>query len=243
MEHVHGLAIDPGDGLLYAGTHHGVFRVPEDGGTSRLEGPVQDLLGFTIARPGLYVADAHPVEGQPDPPVTGVVASSDGGRTWTPLPGSEGLDLHSIKAANDRLYAFDGARFMVNEDGSKWEARAQVPLADFAVGPGTPDTIIATTRDGIMRSVNGGRSFAKADGPKLLLLAWPSEHYLVGITAEGQLHTSTDSGRTWEAGVSAGATPHALTATDDHIFIALPGGIAGSSDGGQTFKPIYLDGK
>ncbi|MEX2658296.1 MAG: hypothetical protein WD232_01265, partial [Acidimicrobiales bacterium] len=31
VSHVHGLGVNPGDGDLYAATHHGVFRIPDDG--------------------------------------------------------------------------------------------------------------------------------------------------------------------------------------------------------------------
>ena len=31
IEHVHGLGVDPADGVLYAATHYGLFRLPEGG--------------------------------------------------------------------------------------------------------------------------------------------------------------------------------------------------------------------
>jgi hypothetical protein len=36
FEHVHGLGVDPADGMLYAATHYGLFRVPEVGEAERV---------------------------------------------------------------------------------------------------------------------------------------------------------------------------------------------------------------
>jgi hypothetical protein len=41
--HVHGVAVNPGDGRVYLATHHGLFRY-DDTGPTRV-GPVIDLMG------------------------------------------------------------------------------------------------------------------------------------------------------------------------------------------------------
>ena len=47
MEHVHGVGVDQ-DGVLYAGSHYGLFRINEDGTAARVS-EVQDFMGFTSA--------------------------------------------------------------------------------------------------------------------------------------------------------------------------------------------------
>jgi hypothetical protein len=56
--HVHGLGMDPADAALYAGTHYGLFRISEDGGSSACRRPaVGDQLGM---RASLHmVLEAH----------------------------------------------------------------------------------------------------------------------------------------------------------------------------------------
>src|SRR5688572_22648573 len=89
--HVHGLGIDPADGVLYAATHHGVFRIPEDGEALRIADRYQDTMGFTVVGPHRFLASGHPsladdhlrVEGKP--PLLGLIESTDAAKTWRPL--------------------------------------------------------------------------------------------------------------------------------------------------------------
>ena len=66
MEHVHGLRVDPADGTLYAATHFGLFRVPENGEAERVADRHQDTTGFTVAGPRTFLGSGHP-DSQVDP--------------------------------------------------------------------------------------------------------------------------------------------------------------------------------
>ncbi|MPY85719.1 MAG: exo-alpha-sialidase, partial [Actinophytocola sp.] len=48
LAHIHGLAVNPADDTLYAGSHHGVFRVTGDGPPAQVAGLTRDFMGFTI---------------------------------------------------------------------------------------------------------------------------------------------------------------------------------------------------
>jgi hypothetical protein len=52
LEHVHGLGVDPADGVLYAATHFGLWRIPEQGQATRVADRYQDTMGFTVVGPG-----------------------------------------------------------------------------------------------------------------------------------------------------------------------------------------------
>lgn len=69
IEHVHGLAVDPADGVLYAATHYGVFRMPADTIPIRVADRYQDTMGFTVIGPNSFLGSGHPdVLADPDLP-------------------------------------------------------------------------------------------------------------------------------------------------------------------------------
>ncbi|MGH3680252.1 MAG: hypothetical protein ACRDT2_08380 [Natronosporangium sp.] len=57
--HVHGLGINPADGMLYVAAHNGVFRLPVDGTASRVGEGAQDTMGFTVAGPDHFRLSRH----------------------------------------------------------------------------------------------------------------------------------------------------------------------------------------
>jgi photosystem II stability/assembly factor-like uncharacterized protein len=158
MAHVHGLGIDPADGMLLAGTHHGTFRVGEDGDVGQV-GPVQDFMGFTVVGAEHYLASGHPGPGQDGPGNLGLIESTDGGRTWRTASLSGEADFHALEARHGRVYGHSGGVLMVSEDMRTWQQRAAVPLADLAVSPDDPQTVLATTEQGVAVSADEGRNF------------------------------------------------------------------------------------
>jgi hypothetical protein len=240
MAHVHGLAVDPRDGQLLAGTHFGAFRVGEDGAVEQF-GPTQDFMGFSVAGPGHYLASGHPGAGQSGPGNLGLIQSTDGGESWETVSLEGKADFHTLEARHGRVYGHSGGQLLVSEDGKTWDARAGIPLADLAVSPEDPDTILVTTQQGLGLSTDGGGTFqGLPDTPVLVLVTWTEEGTLVGVDPNGGVHVSEDGGTTWAERGSAGGQPAALTATEDHIFVAtVEGDILESDDGGATFRTRY----
>ena len=239
VEHVHGLGVDPQDDTLYAGTHYGLVRLPEEGEPSLVAERVQDFMGFTVAGPGHYLASGHPGAGQDGPSSLGLIESTDGGRTWQPLSLAGEADFHALEARHGRVYGLNAltGEFMVSDDKQVWEARAGVPMADFAVSPEDPEVLLATTEQGLARSEDGGATFGAVPGaPLLQLVSWAEDGTIVGAAPDGSVHASTDGGQTWQRRGDLDAPPHALTATSgDEVFAAVDGAILASTDGGQTF--------
>ena len=243
VAHVHGLGVDPADGVLYAGTHYGLFRIPEDGQATRVADRVQDFMGFTVAGPNHYLASGHPGQGQDGPSSLGLIESTDGGQTWESLSLAGEADFHSLETRHGLVYGLDAmtGQFMVSEDKTTWERRGAVPMADFAVSPQDPDVILATTERGLARSDDGGRRYAPlADGPLVLLVAWAEDGAIVSVEPDGTLQASTDGGETWEERGELGGAPHALAAvSSEEIYAAIDGAILASDDGGRTFTARY----
>lgn len=240
MAHVHGLGLD-GDQLL-AGTHYGAFRVGEDGAAEQV-GPTQDYMGFTVVGPRHYLASGHPGAGQDAPGNLGLIESTDGGRSWSTLSLAGQADFHTLEARHGRVYGHSGGELLVSQDKRTWERRGAVPLADLAVSPQDPETLVVTTEQGPAMTTDGGRTFAPLAGaPLLVLVTWTDEGRLVGVDPRGDLHVSDDSGRTWGARGSAGGPPAALTARGEAVFVATQDGrIVESADGGRTFATRYRE--
>ena len=100
--HVHGLGVDPGDGVLYAATHSGLFRIPEQGKAARVANRVQDTMGFSIVGPGRFIGSGHPDFREDDvrPPLLGLIESDDAGETWERLSLHGEADFHALAAAH-----------------------------------------------------------------------------------------------------------------------------------------------
>ncbi|PJE95854.1 hypothetical protein CUT44_21650 [Streptomyces carminius] len=241
LGHVHGLGVNPGDGKLYVATHYGIVAVDDDGGTERV-GDTADYMGFAVAGPDTFLGSGHPAEGSDEPANRGLIRSTDAGKTWQTLSLGGEVDFHALEQAHGTVYGYDSTHGMlrVSKDGKKWDERAELAALDIAVSPGDPDVVLATTRDGVARSTDGGKTFSGGSGPVLAYLSWAGEDgkdALYGIGPDGALHRSTDGGGSWtRTGTVPGGQPQALTAAGpDHVLAATAGGVHESRDGGKSF--------
>jgi hypothetical protein len=241
LEHVHGLGVDPADGALYAGSHHGLFRSTTADGT--IGGPVadrvQDFMGFTVAGPGHFLASGHPGAGQDGPGALGLLESTDAGQTWTSRSLASEADFHALEYRHDTVYGVDAMSggLMVSTNMEDWETRSKVPIADFAVSPTDAATLVATTEKGPALSTDGGRTFNVIEGaPLLLLVSWTDDGSLFGVDPNGTVYTSTDGTSDFAEVGELRASPEALHAENrTTIYAAASGGLWASTDGGKTF--------
>ena len=244
MEHIHGLGIDPADGALYVGTHYGLFRMPGSGQATLVGDHVQDFMGFTVAGPQHFLASGHPGEGQGGPGSVGLIESTDAGKTWQPLSLSGEADFHSLDSVDGTVYGLNAmtGQLMASTDGRTWDVRSTEPIADFAVNPSDPTTLVATTQDGPAISRDGGVTFQPLpSAPLLVLVDWASDGTLVGVSPDGAVYRSSDDAATWEARGKLGGPPEAIDVEDtDTMYAAANAKVFKSSDGGATFA-AYSD--
>ena len=253
VAHVHGLGVDPGDGALYVATHHGVFRLPADGGAERV-GPVQDTMGFTVVGAEHFLGSGHPDEAglqEGLPPLLGLIESTDGADTWDAVSLSGEVDFHALAFAHDQVYGWDSTsgRFMVSADMQEWDTRSSLQVFSIAVDPAGPDRILATTPEGPSISTDGGRSWETIAGaPRLALVAWDAGSGLWGVDPDGAVsHAATVDGP-WEQAGALPGSPQALLATGDALYVAAADdagttGIYESTDGGSAWQTRYRDGE
>lgn len=240
LGHVHGLGVDPGDGVLYAATHSGLFRLPEKGGPERVSESRQDTMGFTVVAPGHFLGSGHPDPRIVDAPANlGLIESTDAGRTWQPLSLSGHVDFHGLEAKHGTVFGYSSTAgaLMVSGDHTSWERLASVPLADFAVSPASPEHLLGTTEQGPVRSADGGRSFELIPNiPLLYLLDWSTPHQVNALDPQGRAFVSADGGTTWQPRGRLGSTPRALAIDGDRWYVATDDAVMVSADGGRTFQ-------
>ena len=250
--HVHGLGINPADGAIFAATHTGLFRIPEQGTATRVADRWQDTMGFTVVGPDSFLGSGHPdvreAKAKRLPPLLGLIESNDAGETWQSVSLQGTSDFHALRAIHDRIYGFDstGGAFMVSAEGTTWETRSKLPLVDFAVSPTDPDVIVATVQTGVQtgvqRSDDGGRTWTALNGPPMLYLAWSDPSALWGVASSGAMFASSDAGMSWQQAGALPGKPTALLARGSTLYAAvLEDGIYASTDGGKTWQVRYKD--
>ncbi|KDN76074.1 hypothetical protein DF19_21330 [Streptomyces olindensis] len=235
VSHIHGLGLDPADQRLYVATHEGVYS-PDAKGEPELVGDSKDdFMGFTVAGAKTFYASGHPASGGNK----GLIKSTDAGRSWKSLSLSGESDFHALEFAHGTVYGYDSTNGLVRttKDGVSWKDGARLEAIDIAVSPQDPDLVLATTADGVARSADGGRTFAKGEKPVMAFLSWAAKNDLYGIDTSGGVHRSSDGGRTWKKVATVpGGQPQALTAVDaEHILVATQTGVYESKNGGNAF--------
>lgn len=242
VSHVHGVEVDSDSGDVLIASHEGLYTLSDpaehaDGpAVPERIGPDIDLMGFSVAEPGRYVASGHPSADSDMPNPVGLIESRDGGATWQPLSRAGESDFHALAATADRVVGFDG-RLRATEDGSTWEALDD-GIEPFALAMADDGrTVMATTQGGLIRSTDGGTEFAPVGGaPPLALVDWVSETEVVfGVALDGGVHRSEDAGATWEPTGGVEGEVQALHADAGQLVVVADYRVSRSTDAGATF--------
>jgi photosystem II stability/assembly factor-like uncharacterized protein len=243
ISHVHGAGVDPADGSLFLATHEGLFRVTAEG-QAELVSPVMDLMGFTIAGAGHFLASGHPGLRVDLPQPMGLIESTDGGRTWSPVSRQGQSDFHALTTGTAGVLGYDGT-LLRSEDGRNWE-QLTIPNEphSLAASPHT-DVVLATTAQGLLRSTDAGSTWSAVDGaPLLQVVDWADDGtHVAGVDPSGVTWTSGDGGASWTSGADLGAPPQAVavssSADEDHRITVVTGAaVVTSTDGGRTFEVV-----
>jgi hypothetical protein len=241
--HVHGVAIDPGDGALLLATHAGLVKVGEDGELTPI-GPVIDLMGFAVSGAEHYVASGHPGLRVDLPQPVGLIESTDGGRTWAALSRQGQSDFHALTVSNAGVLGFDGS-LVRSTDGRTWE-HLEIPAEPHTL-TASPDGqhVLATTQQGLFRSTDAGSSWSPVEGaPLLQVVDWTDDGTgAVGVDPAGTVWSSADAASTWQKGARLGVAPQAVAATSSdgettRVAVVTTEALLKSQDGGRTFTVV-----
>ncbi len=239
VAHIHGVGVNPADDAVIIATHTGLFRAdPGKERAERIGDRRQDTMGFTVVGPDRFLGSGHPDLRDDLPPLLGLIRSQDAGRSWQPVSLLGEADFHVLRAAGRRIYGVNAAdgRLLVSGDGGGRWARRTPPAAvlDLAVHPRDADRIVVSTDRGLFASPNGGRSWRPLDARPAGLLAWTEA--LVLVDGAGEVHASTDGGRSFTRVGAVGGRPAALSSHEGQLLAALEDNtVRVSADGGATW--------
>jgi hypothetical protein len=245
--HVHGVDFNPADGQIYVATHTGVFRLGPDR-PQRIADRYQDTMGFVVAGPDLFLGSGHPDLREPGPSHLGLIRSTDRAQTWTTVALSGQADFHSLTVNGSTIYGLDSTDGLVmrsDDDGATWQPGAILAAADLEVDPANPRRVLATTRDGLQESTDGGITFSASSNqpPRLLVMVdhvqrnVAGEPALVGIDPDGGVWESTGTG--WSNAGDLSGAPQAFTGLSDGRYAAATEeGVFTSDDAGRTWRSI-----
>jgi hypothetical protein len=237
--HVHGLGVDPADGVLYVAAHGGVFRVV-GGNLDLVAARNQDTMGFTVVGPRHFLASGHPAPTELDRPShLGLIESRDAAETWTEKSLFGQADFHSLAPSPGGLYAYDSitATVMRTSDYTTWTSIMTGEVHDLAAHPTQPDQVLATTRRGVVRLVD--KTPAAVATPALFaFLDRPSAGVLVGATVDGAVYRSPDGGTTWAATGQVPGQIEALATGPTSWHAATDQGIFTTSDQGKNWVRV-----
>ena len=239
--HVHGLGVNPADGLLYVATHTGLFRL-KDGKPELVGKRNWDVMGFTVRGPNDFIGGGHPspneIRDGKYPPLLGFIQSKDAAKNWDILAMKGEADLHALAVHDGMIYAVDATKgnFLASPDGKKWETRSQLTASSITVE--SDGKILATTTKGTQRSADQGRTWTPvADAPALVLVATQPAAGAWGIDGKGVVY-QMGGGGSWVRVGNVQGRPEAFAATSDRLFAATDQGIFESRDG-RTWTALY----
>ncbi|OUC97672.1 F510_1955 family glycosylhydrolase [Streptosporangium minutum] len=243
--HVHSLGVDPAGGKTYVAGHYGLFTI--DGSKLvRVGDHDADHMGFAVAGPKTFYASGHPAadavaSGQE--PHLGLIRSVDAGMTWEQVALAGKADFHALQVAGARVYGYDAQTGQIwRGEAGKLKPAARLDLLDLAAGAQAPDTLYATTPDGVKVSADAGETFGPLKGaPLLSFLDVIGKDRLIGVAPDGQVRTSADSGATWQAGGRLPMQAVAFTAVSEQRLLAasMDGTVYESTNGGRDFTTLY----
>jgi photosystem II stability/assembly factor-like uncharacterized protein len=243
ISHVHGVGTDSADGSLFLATHEGLFQVTADG-QAELVSQVMDLMGFTVAGAGHFLASGHPGLRVDLPQPMGLIESTDGGRTWSAVSRQGQSDFHALTTGAAGVLGYDGT-LLRSDDGRNWEQLA-IPSEphSLAASPDT-DLVLATTAQGLLRSADAGSTWSAVEGaPLLQVVDWADDGvHVAGVDPSGVTWTSSDGGASWASGADLGSPPQAVAVSssadeDGRIIVVTAAAVVTSTDGGRTFDAV-----
>lgn len=261
IQHVHGLAYDPGADTVYVATHNGLARGVQGGdGPWQYVGDPYDYMGFTqdAEQPGVFYSSGHP-----DHPSNygavhlGLRRSTDGGETWEQRSLKGEVDFHaltSIPGAEGWLAGHWQGAVKVSRDGGETWTDHQGPPAQVVALAGAPGRLLAGTTAGLYETDVDSFQWTRVEAeglPPLVssIATGPDGEALYATASQGgasSTYRSQDGGATWTPisddalrGVSA-PVQFAVDATDaSHAFASTGDGhVLETPDGGETWSTV-----
>jgi hypothetical protein len=167
---------------------------------------------------------------------------------WTNVSLVGSTDFHDLAISESRtarIYGLTGSALERSDDGGdSWTSVATIVARDILSPASDPETLFATTAEGLMVSRDAGATFTLVpDSPPLYLLVDEGtvQGALVGIDTAGTVWTQSEADGTWTAGGQVSGTPQAMLVlpTSGRLIVADDRGISASDDDGRTWDLLW----
>jgi photosystem II stability/assembly factor-like uncharacterized protein len=205
------------------------------------------LWSLTVDAAGTLFAVPETNGGSPP----SVVKSTDGGVTWS-AAGALSATPWGLELDSGSLYASTSAGlFRTDDEGVTWQPEgrgANLPGGSVVTDPRNPSTVYGMG-DGVVKSLDGGRTWAAADRglvstliPSIALAPGRSRTIYAG--GYGSVFKSSDGGRAWQVEQGLGSEPVdtlVVDPRDGHTLYAAEswyGGLYKSADAGAHWSRI-----
>ncbi|MCB0163964.1 MAG: hypothetical protein KDI79_07055 [Anaerolineae bacterium] len=191
----------------------------------------------------------------------GVYAETEDG-TWrsivpedSPLASAAVISL-AVSDNGQYLYAGTSGQgiFASRDSGQSWQAAYEGKYgSNMAINPTNPHSAIASLRDQVVRTQDGGQSWQRVASLPLKFdeatsFLWLADGALIAGTSQGRLYRSPDGGTTWSQGgdgLPAGGVLDLAgveRSGDAHRLLAATwNGLYGSDDLGETWHNLAPD--
>lgn len=176
------------------------------------------------------------------PSPNGTYRSTDGGATWTLIPGARVNDGAAGVAASGALFvpAYRQGLQRSTDGGLSWKASSRGAQATWTwqvlPHPTAPSTLYAIEHDGfrLVRSVNDGLDWTEVRSSDCKDVAFSGGAMLV--LGDGNVLRSKDDGATFDPVFSYVGAPEPMMVTSGSVVLINSGkGFARSTDGGLTW--------
>lgn len=185
---------------------------------------------------------------------TDLLASSDGGATWTPLevvPGTTfPFDIVEVHPRDPAVLLISNGQFLYRsaDRGRTWTALSDGPnwVRSLAFAPSRPDVVYAGALNEIWKSLDTGKTWRRISDEvsgAAALAVDPRSHRVVYVGRDnGEVLKSTDGGLTWTTSLQGSSNIPVRTLVfdpaDPSFLYATRGGVLRSRDGGRTWVRV-----
>lgn len=272
VEHIHGLALTKDD-TLYVASHEGLIKTEDQGETWSLVGNNDfDFMGFHMQSDGTMLTSGHPGKTSNLPDPLGLLESKDNGESWKEKALLGEVDFHLLTSNRSNPNLLFGIIQMNSgnykpgiyksiDKGENWELIIAEGLPKDLHGiytilshPKDENILIAGTNEGVLRSVDGGRTWENIDSNRLIsaLSDIPGSSDLISYSItenEDGMMISQDNGTSWEK-VGLDLVDNAVTyfaihpeQTEKLVALTFDNNLLFSTDGGQNWEILMENGK
>jgi hypothetical protein len=220
-EHLHGIAYAD-DQNIYVATHEGMLSTGNSGGKWTLKGNYDfDFMGYHVMSDGTMITSGHPGKLSKLPNPLGVMVSNNNGEEWKSKSLLGKVDFHILSSnfSNPKVIygvnqmdsgSYKAGIYVSSDKGKGWKIIDAKGLPQdlhqiysIISLPDDENILIAGTELGVLRSLDGGKTWDVADSSRLItaISVLPKSKNLISYSIannEVGIMISKDQGATWE---------------------------------------------